>query len=194
MWQAGGWRILGLTVPETLMVFYGNACMQSEESRLHFCRAGLSFLIALSHKLSLESFLPLGRVLWDTCSPQRLSSVWFVCITSGHAKRSWTSTHLSEDQSLLMPEAHLWVKAFVSLLSLPSLSVSWMLLSSTLAKKLPVGQSQSENAETSLGGEAPAQQCHFCTTEGEGAMGHCWLQKWAELLQQWGTVWKGRGL
>lgn len=83
-----------------------------------------------------------------------------------------------------MPEAHLWVKAFVSLLSLPSLSVSWMLLSSTLAKKLPVGQSQSENAETSLGGEAPAQQCHFCTTEGEGAMGHCWLQKWAELLQQ----------
>ncbi|CAM9653511.1 unnamed protein product, partial [Bubo scandiacus] len=55
----------------------------------------------------------------------------------------------------------------------------WVLVSSTLTKKPPAGQSCGENVETSLGREAPAQQCHSCATVGEGSTGHCWLQKWA---------------
>lgn len=175
------------------MVFYGNSCMQGEGGQLHVRRAELSFLSALPRELSLDSFLPSGWVLWDTFPTKAvIHSVGLHHFRS--YQRELSPPHLSEDQSLLLSEAHLWVKTFLSLPFLPSLSAGWVLVSSTLTKKPSVGQSWGENAETSLEGDAPAQQHHSSATAGEGLTRHCWLQKRAEPLQQGGTVWEGERL
>ena len=111
--------------------------MQSEGGRLQFHRAGLSFLIAFPRKLSLESFFPLGWVLRDTTFPTK--AVLHLARVHHFGSRQEELTplspaHLSKDQSLLMSEAHLWVKMFLSLLSLPSSCAGWVLVSSTPRK------------------------------------------------------------
>lgn len=190
MWQVEGWQILNLTVSEMLMVFYGNSRMQGQ---LHSCRA--LFFHCSSPCAQSGQFLPTGMsAVGHTHSRQRLSSVRFHCITSSQVNRSWAPSpiHLSRVPSPLPSEARLWAKTFLSPLSLISICRLG-------GGELDLHKETASWAEPwwkcrNLFGRSSSPAAPFLCYSGRRPHKPCWFQKWAEPLQQWGTVWEGRGL